>query len=1046
MDSTRRIESLLSKTARALADRRRFPESTYRLQFNARFTFRDARDLVPYLHDLGVTDCYASPYLMARRGSLHGYDITDHNRLNPEIGSDEDYAAFVEALRARGLGQLLDVVPNHMGIAGNDNLWWNDVLENGPSSPYAGFFDIDWHSALRPELQDRVLLPVLGDPYGKALESGQLTLHYDAGAFAIHYFDHRFPVSPDTYDRMLRLGLSELEERLGATSEPFIEYQSVLTAVTHLPPCSATEPARAAERLREKEVIKRRIAALVEADPAVRAHVEASVRAFNGAPGDAHSFDRLDELLGAQPYRLSYWRVAADEINYRRFFDVNELAALSMEKPAVFKATHALVLRLLGTGRVTGLRIDHPDGLYDPREYLQRLQAHYALGVARSVFESDPEFRHKPDAPAKGDGPPSLACQACVGEKDDPSLARQACAWEEIEEPLLAALRQSAAGSAESPFRRPLYVVVEKILGKGEPVPEDWPVYGTTGYEFLNVLNGLFVDPDSAGPFSRLYERWRGRNGSFPDVVYQKKFLILQVALASELHVLAHQLDRLSEKDRWSRDFTLNSLRHALREIIACFPVYRSYITGEPIHPRDRYYVETAVARAKRKNPAISDSLFDFVRRMLLLDYPEGAGDEGRAGQRRFVGKFQQVTAPVMAKGVEDTAFYVYNRLLSLNEVGGDPDSFGASPSALHRHNKQRQERWPHALSSTATHDTKRGEDVRARLDVLSELPQEWARALPRWGRLNRKHRVPLDELTAPDRNDEYLFYQTLLGAWPLEPFAGKVAEEFVARLQAYMEKATREAKVHTSWVNPNPAYDDGVRRFVAAVLDPAAGGAFLADFQEFQRRVSHYGLLNSLSQALLKVASPGVPDTYQGTELWDFSLVDPDNRRPVDYGLRRRLLDELKAGAAGAGPRLADFARTLAEQKEDGRVKLYVTWRALHARRDNPGLFTTGDYLPADAVGPRRDHVCAFVRRRDGGVAVAAAPRLMTRLVPEAGGLPLGAAVWEDTRLLLPGVEPGRRLRNVFTGEDVVPGEHEGLAAVAAAEVFATFPVALLM
>jgi len=1038
MVPTHLIESLLSKTARALAERRRLPESTYRLQFNGQFTFREARDLVPYLNDLGVSDCYASPYLMARPGSLHGYDISEHNRLNPEIGSDEDYEGFVAALRQRGLGQLLDVVPNHMGI-GNSNLWWNDVLENGPSSPYAGFFDIDWHSALKPELQDKVLLPMLGDPYGKALESGQLTLHYDGGAFSIHYFDNHFPVSPDTYDRVLRLRINELEEELGATSEAFIEYQSIVTAVTHLPPRSATDPAQVAERQREKEVIKRRLATLADANPTVRAHVEETVLAFNGQLKEAHSFDRLDDLLNAQAYRLSNWRVAADEINYRRFFDVNELAALSMEKAPVFEATHELILRLLGQGRVTGLRIDHPDGLYDPREYLQRLQAHYALGVARSVFEADTEFRHKPEAPAKDDGSPSLA-------KDSPSLALQACVWEEIEGPLLEALRQSAAGSADSPFRRPLYVVVEKILGRGEPVPEDWPVYGTTGYEFLNQLGGLFVQGENAGPFTRIYERWRGRDVPFAEVVHQKKFLILQVSLASELHVLAHQLDRLSEQNRWSRDFTLNSLRHALREIIACFPVYRSYISGEPIRPRDRAYVLTAVARAKRMNPAISESLFDFARDMILLKYPEGASDEDREAQRRFVGKFQQVTGPVMAKGLEDTAFYVYNRLVALNEVGGDPDTFGVSPAAFHRHNKQRQERWPYSLSATATHDTKRGEDVRARLDVLSELPHEWQKALPRWGRLNKKYRVQLDDLTAPDRNDEYLFYQTLVGAWPLEAFEGQVASEFIARVQAYMKKATHEAKVHTSWVNPHPAYDDGVRQFVARTLDRAASAAFLAEFQAFQRGVSHYGLLTSLSQVLLKIASPGVPDTYQGTELWDFSLVDPDNRRPVDYGLRRRLLDELKARAAEVGPGLAEFARQLAASKEDGRVKLYVTWRALHARRDHPGLFTTGEYLPADVVGSRHDHVCAFVRRREGGVAVAAAPRLMTRLVPKAGELPLGAAVWEDTRLLLPGVEPGRRLRNVFTGEEVTVDEQEGKATVAAAALFAHFPVALLL
>jgi (1->4)-alpha-D-glucan 1-alpha-D-glucosylmutase len=1011
MVPTQLLESLLGKTARLLADRRRRPESTYRLQFNSRFTFRDARALVPYLADLGVTDCYASPYLMARPGSLHGYDISDHNRLNPEIGGEEDYEAFVAALREHGLGQLLDVVPNHMGI-GNSNAWWNDVLENGPASQRAGFFDIDWHSALKAELQDKVLLPMLGDPYGKALESGQLTLHYENGAFSIHYFHNHFPVSPDTYDRVLWPRLDELEGKLGATSEAFVEYQSVVTAVTHLPPRSATEPARAAEREREKEVVKRRLATLIEGNPAVREHVEANVLAFNGTPGRPHSFDPLDDLLGAQAYRLSYWRVASDEINYRRFFDVNELAALSMEKPDVFEATHALVLRLVCEGKVTGLRIDHPDGLYDPREYLQRLQAHYALCAARTAFGQDAEFAGRD--------------------------------WDEFRGPLLEALRQSAAGSPDSPFRRPLYVVVEKILGRNEPIPEDWPVQGTTGYEFLNRLNGLFVRAENAGPFTRIYERWRGRVGPFADVTYQKKFLILQVSLASELHVLAHQLDRLSEKNRWSRDFTLNSLRHALREVIARFPVYRSYITGDEIHARDRAYVRTAVARAKRMNPAISESHFDFVRDMMLLKYPEGAGDEDRAEQRRFVGKFQQVTGPVTAKGVEDTAFYVYNRLVSLNEVGGDPDQFGVSVAAFHRHNAERQAQWPYSLSCTATHDTKRGEDVRARLDVLSELPLEWQKALPRWGRLNKKHRAEIDDLTAPDRNDEYLYYQTLLGAWPLEPFEGRVAEEFVARIQAYMDKANHEAKVHTSWINPNPAYDDGVRQFVARTLDPRLSAAFLDEFQQFQKRVSHYGLLNSLSQVLLKIASPGVPDTYQGTELWDFSLVDPDNRRPVDYERRRRMLDELKSAAAG--PRLVELIRDLVAAPQDGRVKMYVTWRSLRARRDNPGLFTTGEYLPADVTGSRRDHFCAFVRRHDGRLAVAAAPRLMTSLAPQAGGLPLGVSVWEDTRLLLPGVEPGRRLRNLFTGEELTAGGEDGRAFVTAAEVFANFPVALLM
>jgi (1->4)-alpha-D-glucan 1-alpha-D-glucosylmutase len=1005
-----RIAALLDKVVAKLRARRRFPEATYRLQFHAGFTFRDACRLVPYLHELGVTDCYASPYLKARPCSTHGYDICDHNQLNPEIGSDADYAAWVQALQAHGMGQVLDIVPNHMGVVGNENAWWNDVLENGPSSPYASYFDIDWYP-LKPALHGKVLLPILGDPYGKVLEALQLSLSYEAGAFTAHYFEHRLPIAPESALLILRHRLEELEQQLGNESPVLMEYQSILTALTHLPPRSATEPQKIAERLREKEVIRRRLATLVDSSTLVRAFITQNLAICNGQTDDPHGIDLLDALLNDQAYRLSFWRVASDEINYRRFFDVNALAALSMEKEEVFRDTHALILRLLREGEVTGLRIDHPDGLYDPVQYLQRLQEHFVLEQARAIVESEPSFQ-----------------------------AEESEAWEW---PLLQALNRAAEAGNGDVLRRPLYIVVEKILDKDEPIPADWPVYGTTGYAFLNMLNGLFVDHANVGAFSRLYHRWTSAAAPFRDLVYQKKFLILQVALSSELHMLAHQLDQLSEKNRWSRDFTLNSLRHALREIIACFPVYRSYISTQGMHEHDRLYVETAVMRAKQKNPAISASIFDFVRDMLLLRYPGSAGEADRAEQHRFVGKFQQVTGPVTAKGVEDTAFYVYNRLLSLNEVGGAPDRFGLSPADFHRYNRERQAHWPYTFSTTSTHDTKRSEDVRARLNVLSEMPQEWQKCLARWHRLNKRLHIEQDGLTVPDRNDEYLLYQTLVGAWPLQ---GECSDEFQERIRQYMQKAVHEAKVYTSWINPNPVYDEGIARFVTRLLDEKRNGRFLQELRNFVKRVSHYGLFNSLAQTLLKLAAPGVPDTYQGTELWDFSLVDPDNRRPVDYALRQRLLRELKERLATAGASLPELARELTAAKEDGRIKLYVTWRMLHCRQDHPGLFTRGEYIPVDAHGSRREHVCAFLRRLESHEVLAVAPRLLTHLQPGGDGLPLGADVWQDTFLLMPNVPPKRRWRNRFTDEVLTTFEQEGHAALRVAEILASFPVALLM
>jgi (1->4)-alpha-D-glucan 1-alpha-D-glucosylmutase len=1013
MNATELLEPLLARVTEEAAARRHHPEATYRLQMHKGFTFQSARALVDYLHDLGITHCYASPFLQARPGSTHGYDIINHHVLNPEIGTAQEYDAWVAALHARGMGQILDMVPNHMGVMTGANPWWNDVLENGPGSPYANYFDIAWGASPRPQLQNKVLVPTLGDPYGKVLASQQLRLEYDGGAFHVRYFDHRFPVAPRTYGLILRQRLEELEQALGPHAMPFLEYQSIITATEHLPPPTETDPAKVAERQREKEVIKRRLAVLSQESPEVLAHVEENVRLFNGEPGEPHSLDLLDRLLDEQPYRLAYWRVAADEINYRRFFDINELAALSMERPEVFEATHALVLRLLAEGKLNGLRIDHVDGLYDPKLYLERLQERYVLELARGLFEADPH--------------------------------RNGVDWKDLEGPLLEQVR-AARGRPDSPLATALYVIVEKILGPGEPLQVDWPIHGTSGYNFLNMVNALFVDAGSARDFTRLYQAYTGDDTPFAETVYRSKYLILQIALSSELQMLARQLDDLAQKNRWSRDFTLNTLRHTLRDIIACFPVYRSYISAEGIHDTDRRYVETAVRRAMVRNPATSRSVFRFVRDMLLQQYADTATDQDRAEQLRFAGKFQQVTAPVMAKGLEDTAFYIYNRLASLNEVGGDPDRFGLAPDAVHRYLQQRHAGYPWALSALSTHDTKRGEDVRARLNVLSEVPREWEEHLGRWGRLNAPHRKHVDDLLAPDANEEYLLYQTLLGAWPLGEPGPEEYQEFVRRVQAYMLKAQHEAKVHSSWINPDTDYDQAVGDFVAAVLDESKSAEFLADFRPFQRRVSHYGLLNSLAQTLLRLAGPGVPDTYQGTELWDLSLVDPDNRRPVDYDRRRRMLGDLRARLEAAGRDRRGLARELTAAKDDGRVKLYVVSEVLRRRRDLPGLFAAGDYLPVQPAGQAREHVFAFLRRQGGAWALVAVPRLLARLVPSPYRLPLGAEVWGDTALPLADAGGPLRFENVFTGETLGPAGRDGRQSLSVAELFAHFPVALCL
>jgi (1->4)-alpha-D-glucan 1-alpha-D-glucosylmutase len=647
---------------------RRIPAATYRMQFNREFTFRDARALVPYLHALGVSDCYASPILLARAGSSHGYDVCDHSRLNPELGGEGDFDAFAAALREHGMGLILDAVPNHMGIGDARNAWWMDVLENGPSSPFAPFFDIDWHP-VNPDLENKVLLPLLEDQYGCVLEAGKIRLAYEGGAFSLCYYETRLPVAPCTYPAVLERPLAELTAALPEGHAHLRELRSVLTALRYLPPRTDLSPEKIAERHREKEVIKGRLAALHAASPELRQAVAAAVQAFNGTVGEPRSFDLLDALIEGQAYRLAFWRVAGEEINYRRFFDVNELAAIRMELPEVFQTTHQLLFRLLAEGKATGLRIDHPDGLRDPAGYFHQLQEHYVLARARAAL------------------PPG---QEPYG----------------LESAVSARL---AAGGAEA-APRPLYVVAEKILAEGEALPQDWAVDGTTGYDFLNAVSGLFVDPEGRDAFDRAYHAFVGPTADYDQMVNSAKKMTMLVAMASEINALAHQLDRIAERNRRCRDFTLNSLTFALREVIACLPVYRTYIT-EPgaVSPRDRQVVEAATEEAKRRNPRTAQAVFDFVRDAVLLRRVHDFREADRPRLVEWALKFQQLTGPIMAKSVEDTVFYTYNRLASLNEVGGSPDRYGTSVTAFHRQNAERLEHWPHALGPAQRRQEARG-------------------------------------------------------------------------------------------------------------------------------------------------------------------------------------------------------------------------------------------------------------------------------------------------------------------------------------------------
>ena len=981
------------------------PLSTYRLQVHHGFPLSAAREIVPYLARLGADACYTSPYFTACPGSTHGYDVCNHNEISPEVGGAAAHDDFVKTLVSHGMRHVIDFVPNHMGVGTGANSWWNDVLENGPSSRAAIFFDIDWHP-VKPELKAKLLLPILGDQYGQVLERGELQLGFTGSALVVRYFDQELPVNPPEAARIYTRAAEHLQASLGADNPSRNELLSIATSLHNLPPYTTTDPERMAERHREKEIARTRLERLVSEEPLIRQAIETVIAQLNGTPGESSSFDALHDLLEAQAYRLSYWRTASHEINYRRFFDINTLAGLRIEQDEVFEATHRLLARLIGDGKVHGVRIDHPDGLFDPAKYFVMLQR---LAAASLHPQTDVDTDH--------------------------------------------------AGRA-------IYAIAEKILSGGEHLPREWAIHGTTGYNFLNDLNGLFIDASQARRIRRAYAKLTGHTEPFDDVLYESKRLIMGTAMASELNVLAHSLNRISESNRKSRDFTLDSLRDVITEAVACFPVYRTYVDESGWSTTDRACIERAIARARRRNPAMESSLFDFFREIVLpRDVQDDKSEVPPAHERRvgyppvdeaesrerlhFSMKLQQYTGPVHAKGLEDTAFYRYNVLLSVNEVGGDPSRLGRSVQEFHDANAMRAEMWPFEMLATATHDTKLGEDVRARINALSEIPDEWAREVSRWMRIARTQRSLVDGDPAPDRADEYRFYQALVGVWPVDlpDDIRSAPQDLVGRLSDYMIKSAKEAKVHTSWLTPNEPYELALRRFVERVLTGPSGAKMLAAVLPFQRRLAAAGMLNSMSQVALKIGSPGVPDFYQGTELWDFSLVDPDNRRPVDFSHRTRALDDVD-GVLASGPQ--ERARTISEwlhNWKDGRIKLLLTAAGLRLRRELPEVFLGGAYLPLETEVTVPGDVIAFARVSSSGSesALVVAPRLCRRLMTAEQPLPLGGDCWKTSRLILPPGLSDREFRDVVTGATLRPTRGAESAWLFIGEAFQVLPLAVL-
>jgi (1->4)-alpha-D-glucan 1-alpha-D-glucosylmutase len=898
------------------------PLATYRLQLTKSFGFDDAAALVPYLKQLGITHLYASPFLKARPGSTHGYDIVDHDRLNPELGGEEGFARLSETLKENDVGLILDFVPNHMGVGHADNAWWLDVLEWGQRSPYAASFDIDWEG-IPHRRHPGVLAPVLARPYGEVLQSGELALKYDAeaGSFAAWYFDHKLPINPQRYGEMLRTIVAAADAADSAPGRALIALAD-----------DYRDPR--APSYREAPELKHRLAEIEGA----LSLIERGLIAYAGV--NEAGAAALHRLLERQHYRVAYWRVAVSAVNYRRFFDINDLAGLRVENLATFRAVHPLVARLIAAGELQGLRLDHIDGLRDPAQYTRRLRR------------------------------------------------------------LTAKMRGRARRAG------PFYVVMEKILGPGEPMPKFPGIAGTTGYEWLNVISRALLDGKGLDRLERTWRTFTGEQRSFERILDEAKLRVIESMLASEFAVLTRALARIAAGHFSTRDFTLDRLRAALQLYVLEFPVYRTYVTDAGAAMADRDRIDGATIRAQIRWQGPDPQIFDFLRDAITVDL--AANPSYSAPRvRNFALKLQQFTGPLMAKAMEDTAFYRYHRLLALNEVGGEPAAPALSLDDFHKLQQQRVETAPAGLTATATHDTKRGEDARARILALAELAQEWDAAVQSWRELNAPLVSQAGDKRCPSIGHEYMLYQALIGAWP-----GAVGADFIERMRAYALKAAREAKQETSWNSPDPTYEEALQEFVGKLLDADVSAPFLESFAGFAARTAQLGVLNGLSQLALKVLTPGVPDFYQGSEFWDLSLVDPENRRAVNFGTRRReLVNESR-----------DW-RQLAENWPDGRIKLALTRVLLQLRHEFGDIFQHGSYEPLAVSGPHTEHVIAFARTSKRRRLVIAIGR---HFAPLTDGGRQWPSQWDgvvelesnETYEILISGEPGRRMQTLSLAE----------------------------
>jgi (1->4)-alpha-D-glucan 1-alpha-D-glucosylmutase len=947
----------------------RIPCATYRLQFNESFQFADACEILDYLKDLGISDIYASPILRSRHGSGHGYDSTDPTRIDPDLGSEEEFARFQHELRIRDMGLVLDIVPNHMA-ASHENPWWMDVLEYGADSAYAPYFDINWHPKSQ-NLDGKILLPFLGRPFGEALESEEITLSFSKDRFFIQYFESIFPVAPRSYRRLLQDTADNLKETMGESSASYQEYMGIASSLVSYSENEITPRDSIADRRLKFDSIRERLRELAQTSEEIRAFIDATVSRYNGTPGDAGSFSFLERLLAEQNYRLAFWQTANDTINYRRFFTISDLVGVRVEDPVVFEAIHGPVFRWLHPEVFTGLRIDHIDGLRDPQAYLNKLQ----LALARG---------------------------------------------------------ESKAGDTNA------YVLVEKILARGEQIPATWPVSGTTGYDFLDCVNGLFVCAPNGTAMEDIYNRFTGRKLNFADVLYEKKKLVMSTLLGVEMRSLGRDLAEIAASDRYAREFPRLSLLEALIDVTACLGVYRTYIRSLDVPAEAREFIQFAVKNARARKPHIEAAYFDFVADVLLLSDKPQLVPEQRETRLTFVMRWQQFTGPIVAKGQEDTALYVYYPLLSLNEVGGDPQpSKVADADAFARFIGERQKQWPHSMNATTTHDTKRSEDVRARISVLSEVPEEWRLRLDNWSEWNAPYKAVLNGETVPDRNEEYFIYQTLIGILPdnVDDF-GSILE----RMQEYLIKATREAMIHTRWTRPNEAHEQALKDFVFSILTLPEAVTFRNDLVSFHKFIAFFGRLNGLSQVLLKMTCPGVPDFYQGSELWDLRLVDPDNRHPVDFAHRKKLCENLTGPKGGSS---VQEARQLLSQAEDSRIKLYLIRQTLGYRRSHPELFSDGRFLKLSATGTCRLKLFSFARCNGDQWCLVIVPRWQAQGRDTVTSLEID---WQDTRIQLPRDAPGSWI-NIFTGVTTKAcHDNGGQGGLELTSVLRDFPVALLV